>query len=317
MRFTLADLKYSWELVRRGSRSAGIDGITVDLFAGIKEEQLSILQFQLEQESYKPSPARGFYLPKRSGGKRLLGIPTVRDRVVQRWLLEELYLPLEEEFADCSYAYRPGRGIQTAVKHLYFYYQYQPTWIVKSDIESFFDNLCWALLLAALERLQLDSVVVQLVEQQLESGIVVKGRRLDPKQGVLQGAILSGALANLYLSEFDRVCLRHDINLVRYGDDFVVACNSLAAAERILDQIKTWLGEIYLKLQPNKTQIIAPDREFSFLGYQFRQGQVFAPPPILPSRGNLPLDPSGMPVRPRPIYIHSFLSQPPKACTLS
>lgn len=316
MQFTLADLNYAWELVRRGSRSAGIDGITVDLFAGVKEEQLDILQSQLEQESYNPSPARGFYLPKRNGGKRLLGIPTVRDRVVQRWLLEELYLPLEDEFADCSYAYRPGRGIQTAVKHLYFYYQYQPTWIVKSDIENFFDSLCWALLLAALERLQLDSTLVQLVEQQLKAGIVLGGRRLDRKQGVLQGAVLSGAISNLYLSEFDRVCLRHDINLVRYGDDFVVACNSLAAAERTLNQIRTWLGDIYLKLQSDKTQIIAPDREFSFLGYQFRQGQVFAPPPVLPSRGNLPLDPSGMPRRPRPIYLHSFLSQPPKTCPL-
>ncbi|MBD2580132.1 CRISPR-associated endonuclease Cas1 [Oscillatoria sp. FACHB-1406] len=317
MRFTVADLKYAWELVRRGSRSAGIDGITVDLFSGVKEEQLLILQSQLERESYKPSPARGFYLQKHNGGKRLLGIPTVRDRVVQRYLLEELYLPLEEEFADCSYAYRPGRGIQTAVKHLHFYYQYQPTWIIKSDIENFFDNLCWALLLAAVERLHLDSVVVQLVKQQLESGIVVKGRRLNPKQGVLQGAVLSGALANLYLNEFDRACLRHDINLVRYGDDFAIACNSLAAAERTLDQIETWLANIYLKLQPQKTQIVSPEREFSFLGYQFQQGQVFAPPPVLPNAGNLPLTPSGTPARPRAICIHSFLSQPPKTCTLS
>lgn len=317
MRIPLAELKYAWEFVRRGSRSAGIDGVTTDLFAGVKNEQLTILQQQLTGESYQPKPARGFYLPKRNGDRRLLGIPTVRDRVVQRWLLEEIYLPLEEELTDCCYAYRPGRGIQMAVKHLYFYYQFQPTWVLKSDIANFFDSLCWALLMTALERLKLDSFILTAIAQQLEAGLILRGHYLRPRQGVLQGAILSGALANLYLSELDRACLQQGINFVRYGDDFAIACGSQREAERLLAQIQVWLGELYLKLQPAKTEIFAPSQEFTFLGYQFREGKVFAPPPITPAAASLPLPPSGMPRQPRPIYVHAFLSQPPKTCAIA
>lgn len=279
MEFTPEPLHSAWHQVRKGSRSPGIDGITLDLFAGVAQHQLEILLRQLQQESYFPRPAKGFYLPKASGGKRLIGIPTVRDRVVQRFLLSELYWPLEDVFLDCSYAYRPGRGIQMAVKHLYSYYRFGQAWVVKADIEKFFDNLCWPLLLADLEKLQLEPILRQLIEQQLASGIVVKGQSFYPKQGVLQGAILSGALANLYLNEFDRLCLSHGFNLVRFGDDFVVACADSIQANRCLEQISSWLGSLYLKLQPEKTRIFAPDEEFTFLGYLFRDGEVFAPEP--------------------------------------
>lgn len=316
MKFPLNELNYAWEQVRRGSPSPGIDGITTDLFARVKKDELIRLQQDLSEEIYQPEPARGFYLPKSNGGKRLLGIPTVRDRIVQRWLLEEMYLPLEEVFTDCSYAYRPGRGIQMAVKHLYYYYQIQPKWIIKSDIRSFFDNLCWSILLTSVEQLKLDPIVEQLIDQQLKSGIVLKGRHLPRNQGVLQGAVLSGALANLYLSEFDRNCLVKGINLVRYGDDFVIACQSQVEAEKTLNLISQWLGQIYLKLHPNKTEIYAPDQDFTFLGYLFKEGQVYAPPPLIPGKKGDRLDPSGMPRRPRPIYIHAFLSQPPKICSL-
>ncbi len=155
MNFTREDLQVAWRQVRRGSRRAGIDGITTDLFAGVVNEQLSLLQHQLQQECYRPYPAKGFYLPKAKGGKRLIGIPVVRDRIVQRWLLDEIYLPLEDTFLDCSYAYRPGRGIQMAVQHLFSYYQFQPAWVLKADITQFFDHLCHALLLTDLEQLPL------------------------------------------------------------------------------------------------------------------------------------------------------------------
>ncbi|MGB5967783.1 MAG: CRISPR-associated endonuclease Cas1 [Spirulinaceae cyanobacterium] len=316
MQLTFPELKYAWNLVRKGSRSPGIDGITTDLFAGVATEQLKTLQQQLGEETYFPSPARGFYLPKRNGGQRLLGIPTVKDRIVQRWLLEEIYLSLEKQFADCSYAYRPNRGIQIAVKHFYFYYQMQPCWVIKSDIANFFDSICQALLLAALEQMETEEVILQLIGQQLKSGIVIQGRRLYPKKGVLQGSILSGALANLYLNEFDHSCLSNGIKFVRYGDDFVVACSSLEEAKYTLSLLATWLRKIFLNLQPEKTRIFSPEEEFTFLGYQFRQGKVFAPPPRLPSKGKLILDPSGVPRKPRPIYIHSFLSRPPKVCNL-
>lgn len=322
MEFTPEPLHGAWQQVRKGSRSAGIDGITVDLFAGVARYQLQVLLSQLQQESYFPRPAKGFYLRKNNGGKRLIGIPTVRDRIVQRFLLGELYWPLEDVFLDCSYAYRPGRGIQMAVKHLYSYYRFGNAWVVKADIEKFFDNLCWPLLLADLEKLRLEPILRQLIEQQLSSGIVVKGQSFYPKQGVLQGAILSGALANLYLNEFDRLCLSRGLNLVRFGDDFAIACADSIQANRCLEQISSWLGKFYLKLQPEKTRIFAPDEEFIFLGYLFRDGEVFAPEPP-PGRGDAPVPAqkvtrvSGQPFsRPATRKVPVF-SGKPLACSIS
>lgn len=315
--FTLEQLNFAWLQVRAGSRSAGVDGITIDLFASSVNDQLPILLHQLQQESYRASPAKGFYLAKSSGGKRLIGIPTVRDRIVQRLLLEELYFPLEDAFLDCSYAYRPGRNIQQAVQHLYSYYQYQPKWIIKADIAEFFDNLCWALLLTALEELRLEPIVIQLLEGQLRSGVVIAGKPIYPGKGVLQGGVLSGALANLYLTDFDRKCLSHGINLVRYGDDFAIACSSWLEANRILDKVTSWLGELYLHLQPEKTQIYAPDEEFTFLGYRFVNGEVYAPPPpVITRQGEWVTNESGYPYfRPKERKL-KFESRPPKACSI-
>lgn len=318
MIFTIEQLNYAWSQVRAGSRNAGTDGITVDLFASGLNDQLPILLRQLQQESYCASPAKGFYITKRKGGKRLIGIPTVRDRIVQRLLLEELYFPLEDTFLDCSYAYRPGRNIQQAVQHLYSYYQLQPKWIIKADIADFFDSLCWALLLTGLESLALETILVQLLEGQLRSGIVIGGKPIYPGKGVLQGGVLSGALANLYLTEFDRKCLSYGINLVRYGDDFAIACNSWWEATRTLDRVSGWLGELYLKLQPDKTEIFSPDDEFTFLGYRFAGGEVYAPPPPVVTRnGEWVINESGYPsFRPK-VRKLKFESRPPKACDIT
>jgi CRISPR-associated endonuclease Cas1/group II intron reverse transcriptase/maturase len=315
--FTIEQITSAWLLVRAGTKAAGVDDISLDLFASAINDQLPILLRQLQQQSYRASPAKGFYLSKSSGGKRLIGIPTVRDRIVQRLLLEELYFPLEDTFLDCSYAYRPGRNIQQAVQHLYSYYQFQPKWIIKADIAEFFDSLCWALLITALEELSLEPIVVQLLEGQLKSGIVIAGKLIYPGQGVLQGGILSGALANLYLTAFDKKCLSHGINLVRYGDDFAIACNSWLEANRTLDKVTTWLGELYLHLQPDKTQIFAPGDEFTFLGYRFAGGEVYAPPPPVVTReGEWVANGSGLPYfRPKQRPTKS-VSRPPKACSI-
>ena len=315
MRLSLAQLRAAWGQVRRGSRSAGIDGITTDWFARVVNEQLAVLQEQLQQECYYPYPAKGFYLNKAKGGKRLIGIPVVRDRIVQRWLLDEIYLPLEDAFLDCSYAYRPGRGIQMAVQHLFSFYQFQPAWVLKADITQFFDHLCHALLLTDLEDLGLEPILLQLIEAQLNAGIVMGKQRFFPSKGVLQGAILSGALANLYLTEFDRHCLSQGINLVRYGDDFVVVAGDWLQVNRALEQITQWLADIYLTLQPEKTQIFAPDQGFTFLGYRFEAGRVTAPPPVVTVKPGTTAE-SGMVSRREVGKPIQLASRPPKACSI-
>ncbi|RUT03858.1 hypothetical protein DSM106972_047720 [Dulcicalothrix desertica PCC 7102] len=314
----IEQLLAAWYHIRCGSRSAGVDGITVDLFAASADSQIQMILNQIQQQSYHASPAKGFYVTKKNGAKRLVGIPTVRDRIVQRLLLEEMYLPLENAFLDCSYAYRPGRSIQKAVQHLYGYYQSQPKWIIKADIANFFDNICHALLLTVVDNLKLEPILMQLLQGQVKAGVVIGGQTIFQNKGVLQGGILSGALANLYLTYFDQKCLDHRIKMVRYGDDFSIACDTWREANQILDKVTHWLGELYLHLQTEKTQIYASHEEFIFLGHRFANGKVYAPPPPDTKRkGEWTTTESGYPYfRPKAREL-KFESRFPKACDIS
>ncbi|ASC69569.1 CRISPR-associated endonuclease Cas1 [Halomicronema hongdechloris C2206] len=277
MKLYVEQLATAWHLVQRGSRAAGIDGITVDLFTGIAREQIHQLYRQMRQERYVARPAKGFYLAKQKGGHRLIGIPTVRDRIVQRYLLQSIYPSLENAFSDAVFAYRPGLSIYAAVKRVMERYRYQPTWVIKADIQQFFDQLSWPLLLHQLDQLSLPATWVQWIEQQLKAGIVVSGQFYQPGQGVLPGSILSGALANLYLNDFDRHCLEADIPLVRYGDDCVAVCQSYLEASRSLALMQDWIEGLSLSFHPEKTTIIPPGQAFVFLGHRFRNGTVEGP----------------------------------------
>ena len=304
MQVHIEQLQVAWGLVQRGTRSAGVDGITLDLFAGAAREQIRDLFRQLGRERYIASPAKGFYLPKKSGGQRLIGISTVRDRIVQRFLLQGLYPQLEAAISESAFAYRPGLSIYSAVERVMERYRHQPAWVVKTDIQQFFDTLSWPLLLNQLEQLGLAPFQVRLIEQQLKAGIVIQGQYCRLNQGVLQGSALSGALANLYLSEFDRQCLEADIPLVRYGDDCIAVCQSLLEASRSLALMQDWIEEVYLKLNPQKTRIIPPGEAFTFLGHQFCNGQVQAPERRSPSKAQ----------KPRSATAPSY--GPPKACSI-
>jgi CRISPR-associated endonuclease Cas1/group II intron reverse transcriptase/maturase len=272
-------LHEAWRKVRRGSKSPGIDGITVEMFDPIATENLAQLKQQLANETYNPRPAKSFYLQKTSGGKRLIGISTVRDRIIQRLLLDALYRPLENTFVDISYAYRPGRSIHQAADRLAIAYRDGQQWILKADIEAFFDRLCHALLIRDLEQLNIPDTIRAIVVQSLRAGIWLNGQIRHPGMGVTQGNVLSGALANLYLTEFDRRCLDAGFNIVRYGDDLAIACNTPELADHALTRITGWLNARFVSLAPEKTKIFAPDEAFAFLGYRFDRGEVFVPPP--------------------------------------
>ena len=274
-------LQAAWGLVQRGSPAAGVDGITTELFAGVAAEQIVQMHRQLRREVYGANPTKGFFVPKKKAGelvgKRLIGLSTVRDRILQRYLLQSIYPRLEATFSDASFAYRPGLSIYNAVDRVMERYAPQPTWVIKADIQQFFDNLSWGVLLAQLERLKIAPGQVRLIEQQLKSGMVLQGQFYRPNKGVVQGGILSGALANLYLSEFDRLCQEAEIPLVRYGDDCVAVCHSYLQANRFLMMMHGWLEDIYLTLNPEKTRIVGPDEGFVFLGHTFAQQRVIRP----------------------------------------
>lgn len=276
-----ASLGRAWERVRMGSPTAGIDRITVENFGAIVESELSQLQREMQQESYFPSPAKGFHLRKSGGGERLIGLATVRDRIVQRYLLQGLYPRLDRVYSPACHGYRPGHSIYTAVAQVREVYGSQ-SWVLRTDIQQFFDWIVWAVLLGQLEQLKIPDLALQWVEQHLRSGIVVGGQAMPRNAGVLQGSVLSGALANLYLSEFDRACWEEGIALVRYGDDCLVVCESWFQANRFLGRLDDRLGDLSLRLHPEKTQIFSPDQGFKFLGHQFEQGLI-----VPPRRGSL------------------------------
>ncbi|MEN8445513.1 MAG: CRISPR-associated endonuclease Cas1 [Cyanobacteria bacterium J06555_13] len=296
-------LHAAWGLVQRGSPAAGVDGITTELFAGVAHEELSQMHRQLRREVYGASPAKGFYVAKKKGGKRLIGLSTVKDRVLQRYLLQAIYPKLEASFSEASFAYRPGLSIYSAVDRVMARYAPQPTWVVKADIQQFFDTLSWGVLLSQLERLKVAPAQVRLIEQQLKAGMVLQGQFHRPNKGVVQGGILSGALANLYLSEFDRLCQEAQIPLVRYGDDCVAVCHSYLQANRFLTMMHDWLEDIYLTLNPEKTRIVGPDEGFVFLGHSFEKQRVTRPERRWTKA-------SKQKKAPRPVY------GPPKACSI-
>jgi CRISPR-associated endonuclease Cas1/group II intron reverse transcriptase/maturase len=299
---SMEPLRVAWARVQRGSAAAGVDGITLDWFASDVITQLRQIQQQLQNETYQALPAKGFYLPKKSGGRRLIGIPTVRDRIVQRFLLQAVYPALDRALSPVTYAYRPGYSTHQAVQRVLARYAHPPVWVLKTDVQQFFDRINWALLQHTLEQLPIQPGLQQAMMQQVTAGLVLNHRRQPVNQGVLQGGVLSGALANLYLSEFDRRCLAAGLQLVRYGDDCLVVSDSRTAAERALHQMQHWLSCHYLTLNPNKTQIFAPDEPFTFLGYRFAEGS--ATPPPQPSRKITASQPSLPP------------SRPPRACSL-
>jgi CRISP-associated protein Cas1 len=288
MGFDTGHLFCAWEQVRRGSHAAGIDGITPELFGGDVAHQIKHLHRQLGRETYQALPARGFYFAKKEGGVRLIGIPTVRDRIVQRSLLQGLYPLLEEAYAPCAHAYRLGRSIYTAVAQVQQRYAHQPLWVVKADIRQFFDQLRWPVLLTQLEALDLEPRTLSLIDQQLRSGVVVAHEWHSLGKGVLQGSSLSGALANLYLSDFDRQCHGVGINLVRYGDDCLALFDSWMQAHRALSMMESWLADLYLSFSVEKTRVFSPEDEFTFLGHRFCRGVIAPPAPKVASSVKAP-----------------------------
>jgi CRISPR-associated endonuclease Cas1 len=229
----------------------------------------------LQQQRYVPHPALGFW--RRQGQRqaaRLIGIATVKDRIVQRYLLQQITPLLEEAFSPCSFAYRSDRSVFKAVDYLLALGEGSSAWVLQTDIHHFFDQLAWPILLTALEQLPLKPHIRHSLQQQICTDIVLGGRRIARSKGVIQGSTLSGALANLYLNSFDQHCLAEGIRLVRYGDDLAAVCATETEAYQTLTHIEHRLKGLYLGLNPHKTIITPPDGPLIFLGHHIQAGQV-------------------------------------------
>jgi len=274
--YSLKNLQAAWEKVLANGGSAGVDRQSIWQFEQQAERYLKELREDLVTDGYRPNRIARRWIPK--GGskeKRPLGIPTVRDRVVQtalRNVLEPIWE--EREFVDESFGFRPGRGCKDALRRVQGLLNRGYVWVVDADIKSYFDTIDHELLMGEIEKKVSDGAVLKLLRQFLQQEVVEDLRGWTPTEGTPQGAVMSPLLANIFLHPVDQVLIQSGFELVRYADDLVLMCRTESDARRALSVLEEALVARRLQLHPDKTQIVDARQPggFDFLGYHFERG---------------------------------------------
>lgn len=252
--------------------AAGVDGQTVYQFEAHQRQELKRLHEQLRDDTYRPAAVRRTWIPKPgSTEKRPLGIPTVRDRVVQTALVRVIEPIYDETFHPRSFGFRRGRGCHDALRRVEELLESGHVYVVDADLKSYFDTIPKDRLMELVKQKISDSRVLKLIQSYLDQGIMEELRTWTPEGGVPQGAVLSPVLSNVYLNPLDHRMADKGFEMVRYADDLVILCRSEFEAEVALEEIKAWVSANGLTLHPTKTQIVdSQTKSFSFLGYSFR-----------------------------------------------
>lgn len=269
-------LEVAWQKVRSNGGASGVDGVSVDRFAARSAEYLAELSQDLRTGNYRPQAVRRVEIPKGDGRTRPLGIPAVKDRVVQtavKLVIEPIF---EVAFMEGSYGFRPGRGCHDALREVDRALKEGFTHVVDADLASYFDSIPHDRLKARVEERVSDGPVLALLDGWLAAQVMAGLERWTPTTGTPQGAVISPLLANIYLHPLDQMMAAHGYRMVRYADDFVVLCASREAAEAALALIGAWVAENGLHLHPDKTRLADFRRAgqgFDFLGYRFEKGR--------------------------------------------
>jgi len=267
-------LQAAYSRVAANEGAAGVDHVTVAMFEERLDENLKQLSDALRMGTYCPQAIRRHYIPKPgSQERRPLGIPTVRDRVVQtalRQVLEPIY---ERDFAAHSYGFRPGKGCKDALRRVEELLKAGYTHVVDADLKSYFDTIPHDRLLALVAKKVSDGKVLNLIDAFLHQGVLDDLKEWTPEQGTPQGAVISPLLSNIYLDPLDHLMAESGFAMVRYADDFVILCRSAEDAARALAVVQQWTASAGLTLHPTKTRVIDVRAEsFDFLGYRFEDG---------------------------------------------
>jgi RNA-directed DNA polymerase len=271
-------LEAAWTKVARNKGSAGADGQSTERFATQAERYLAELQQQLETGSYRPAPIKRVEIPKGGGGTRPLGIPTVKDRIVQTALKMAIEPIFEAQFRPGSYGFRPGRSCKDALREVDRLLKDGHCHVVDADLKSYFDTIAHDRLMRRVEDVISDGRVLALFESYLRQDIMKEMERWRPTTGTPQGAVISPLLANLYLHPLDLLMEENGYRMVRYADDFVVLCRTADEALDAFRLIEAWVTGNGLTLHPDKTRIgdcREPGQGFEFLGYRFEAGRRY------------------------------------------
>jgi RNA-directed DNA polymerase len=268
-------LKLGWTRVAKNAGAAGVDRMSVERFAQRRDHYLAELAQALRDGSYRPQPVRRVYIPK-GKGKRPLGIPAVKDRVVQAALKLVIEPIFEHEFEPRSFGFRPGLGCKDALREVDRLVKAGHAWVVDADLQSYFDTIPHARLLAKVANRIADGRVLNLIQSFLQQDIMEDLKRWTPISGSPQGAVVSPLFANIYLHELDVEMRQAGLAMVRYADDAVVLCRNREEAESALARMRAWVSANGLMLHPDKTHIgdcRVVGQGFEFLGYRFEAGQ--------------------------------------------
>ncbi len=271
-----ATLEAAWQKVARNKGAAGVDGQSIERFAVQAERYLQELQAGLKGGSYQPCPVKRVEIPKGDGRTRPLGVPTVKDRIVQTALKMVIEPIFEVQFRPGSYGFRPGRSCKDALREVDRLLKAGVTWVVDADLKSYFDTIPHDKLMTLVASAISDGVVLSLVESFLQQDIMKDMARWAPTTGTPQGAVISPLLANLYLHALDLLMEQSGCRMVRYADDFVILCRTEDEALAALRQVEAWVAANGLTLHPDKTRVgdsRQPGTGFEFLGYRFEAGR--------------------------------------------
>jgi len=274
--YRIETLKAAWDKVKDNAGAAGVDGQSVERFGDQAEMDLKELSIALERGSYRPMPVRRVEISKGGGKLRPLGIPVVKDRIVQtalKFVLEPIF---EREFLKMSYGFRPGLGCKDALREVERWLKEGYTFVVDADLKSYFDTIDHERLMERVKEQVSDGRALELIEAYLHQDIIKEMERWTPVGGTPQGAVISPLLANIYLHALDCQIKQKGYRMVRYADDFVVLCRSAEQAQAALAEIKAWVEGNGLSLNAEKTHVGDCRQEgqgFEFLGYRFEAGR--------------------------------------------
>jgi group II intron reverse transcriptase/maturase len=255
-------LRAAWMKVKRNDGAGGVDKVTIGMFERQLDLQLRTLQRQLQEKTYCPQPVRRVQIEKDGSSKlRDLGIPTIRDRIVQQVLKDLLEPIFDPHFSPHSHGYRPGHSQHGALDEVKVFRE-RYDWVLDADIKGFFDNVDHEVLLDLVNERVSDGSILKLLRMFLESGVYFDGVVHPSDVGTPQGGVISPLLANIYLNHLDRHLSEHEVSFVRYADDLVVFCESRTRADALLCFVRKILeGDLHVELSVEKTRIVT-------LGYE-------------------------------------------------
>lgn len=252
------NLNRAYKRVKANKGASGVDGMTIEEALPWLKENGNELVERIRNGKYKPSPVRRVEIPKDSGGKRQLGIPTVIDRIIQQAIAQVLIPIYEPKFSDGSYGYRPNRSAKDAVIKVKEYADQGYKYAVCLDLSKYFDTLNHELLMNMLREDIKDKKLIDLIKKYLKSGVMENGIVVETKEGSPQGGNLSPLLANVYLDKFDKEFESRGVKVIRYADDILLMAKSIRAAERLLETSTRYLEKkLKLKVNTEKSRAVS------------------------------------------------------------